>query len=33
MIQFDYSQYTLAGVPLANTRAYMFGLNASVAFF
>jgi hypothetical protein len=33
LIQFDYSQFTLGGVPLANDRAWIFGLNASVLFF
>jgi hypothetical protein len=33
LIQFDYSQFTLAGIPLANTRAWIFGLNASISFF
>ena len=33
MIQFNYSEFTLAGYPLTNTRAWIFGLNASVLFF
>jgi hypothetical protein len=33
VVQFNYSEYTLAGVPLTNTRAWMGGLNAAVMFF
>jgi hypothetical protein len=32
VIQFEYSDFTLAGTPLANTRAWIFGLNAEVLF-
>jgi hypothetical protein len=32
VVQFAYSDYTLAGTPLSNTRAWIFGLNASVLF-
>jgi hypothetical protein len=32
VIQFEYSDFTLAGTPLANTRAWIFGLNATVLF-
>ncbi|MGO9708815.1 MAG: DUF3570 domain-containing protein [Polyangiaceae bacterium] len=32
VIQFDYSDFTLAGTQLGNTRAWIFGLNASVLF-
>lgn len=31
-IQFDYSEFTLAGVPITNARAYILGLNASALF-
>ena len=32
VIQFEYSDFTLAGTPLSNTRAWIFGLNAAVLF-
>lgn len=32
LIQFDYLEYTLAGVPIDNARAYIFGLTAGALF-
>jgi hypothetical protein len=32
VVQFAYSDYTLAGTSLSNTRAWLFGLNAAVLF-
>ena len=32
LIQFDYEEYTLAGVPIDNARAFIFGLTAGAAF-
>jgi hypothetical protein len=32
VIQFDYSDFTLGGVPLANSRAWIFGLNGALLF-
>lgn len=32
VIQFDYDEYTLAGVPITNARAYILGANASALF-
>jgi hypothetical protein len=32
LIQFDYEEYTLAGAPVQNARAYIFGLTAGAAF-
>jgi len=32
IIQFDYDEYTLAGTPITNARAFIFGLNASASF-
>ena len=32
MIQFVYSDFTLAGEPIGNARAWIFGLNAAVLF-
>lgn len=32
VIQFDYDEYTLAGVPITNARAYILGANVSALF-
>ena len=32
VIQFDYSEYTLGGVPVTNARAFIFGANLSALF-
>ena len=32
MLQFDYTEYTLGGVPIDNARAYIFGLTAGAGF-
>lgn len=32
VVQFDYTDYTLGGVPISNARAYVLGLNLGAAF-
>jgi hypothetical protein len=32
VVQFDYSEYTLGGVPVTNARAFILGANLSAQF-